>query len=1027
MTLMKDFELSGTAIGFSEDIIAAASCGIVVFDDQGQCVLANPKAAEIVGATVAQLRQQNFRRIDSWRTSGLLALAEQVLATGEKHKQDFHAISSFGKELWIGCKLSVFERDGRRYLLLVTVDNTKRVAAEQAAVKARNFLQQIINTVADPIFVKDRQHRYVLLNDVASEFAGRTAAELIGKTPHALFPAAEADAMRASDEEFFLTGKENTHEHLLTDRQGIVHHNVTRKTLYKDEQGNEYLVGVVRNIAPEKKMEAALRESEALYQSLVRELPCGIFRKDAAGRYVFVNDQFCRTNGLNAKDMLGRTPKEFGDHATYEERVPISGELLEQRIQLGKKGVANHEHIMRTGESILVDEVLVLADSSRKYFQVIKSPVRDLEGKVVGSQGIQFEITERVLAEDRLQKSESQYRMLFENMTQGLVCFRVEIEDGQAKDLTYVAVNAAYTRLTGRKNVVGRRISEVLPGIREADPELFERYARVAQTGQPEQFEINLKTLKQWCAVSAFSPQQNLVVAVFDFINERKQVEEQLRKLSRAVEQSSVSIVITDRQAHIEYVNPKFVEMTGYTFAEVAGKHPLFLQSGEPVFNQESNHKTLWATITSGQEWHGEFHNKRKNGEGFWEAVAISPIKSADGFITHFVIIKEDITKQKQLEDEFRQAQKMEAFGNLAAGVAHDFNNLLTAILGNVEIINAEAPMQALQQESMVEIAEAAERAANLTRQLLLFSRRKAMRPEVLELNEVVENMSKMLRRLLGENLTLQTRYGSGTTPVMADSGMLEQVLMNLAVNSRDAMPKGGELMIETELLLITEATPRRRIGHFVCLTVRDTGSGITPQDLEHIFEPFFTTKEVGKGTGLGLATVFGIIEQHKGWIEVESRIGKGTAFHLYLPRHEKTTETEFITRPKPANPSGVETILLVEDEAAVRKLARNILQRFGYHVLEADSPVTALEFWREHHTKIALLFTDMVMPGQMTGLELSQQLLAEKPSLKVIYTSGYTDEMLKEGSALRESPNFLQKPYLPDELLKTVRTALDT
>lgn len=1024
---MKDFELSSVVIGFSKDIIAAASCGILVYDDQGQCLLANPKAAEIVGATVAQMEQQNFRQIVSWRNSGLLSLAEQVLATGENQKQDLHATSSFGKEMWISCKLSVFEREGRKYLLMITVDNTQRAAAEQASRKSQNFLAQIINAVGDPIFVKDREHRIVMVNDACCQLNKRSREDLIGKTVRDYYPPADAEIMWANDEHVFQTGQEHVNEDNITDAEGKIYSVFTKKTRYVDADGNMFLVGVMRNLTPQRQVEAALRESEALYQSLVRELPCGIFRKDAAGRYVFVNDQFCRTNGLNGKDMLGRTPKEFGEHMTYAERTLLPNELIEQRIQLGEKGVSNHEHIMRTGENILVDEVLLLADGSRKYFQVIKSPVRNLAGEIIGSQGIQFEITERVLAEDRLQKSESQYRLLFENMTQGLVCFRVEFKDGKAIDLTYVAVNAAYTRLTGRKNVVGRRISEVLPGVREADPELFERYVRVSQTGQPEQFEINLKTLKQWCSVSAFSPQQDLVVVVFDFINERKLVEEQLRKLSRAVEQSSVAIVITDMHAHIEYVNPKFVEMTGYTFAEVVGKHPLFMQSGEPVFNQESNHKKLWATITSGQEWHGEFFNRKKNGEGFWEAVAISPIKSADELITHFVIIKEDITKQKQLEDEFRQAQKMEAFGNLAAGVAHDFNNLLTAILGNVEIINAEAPLQALQQESMAEITEAAERAANLTRQLLLFSRRKAMQPKVLELNEVVENMSKMLRRLLGENLTLQTRYGSGTAPVLADSGMLEQVLMNLAVNSRDAMPKGGELIIETEVVHITEATPRRRIGHFVCLTVRDTGSGITSQDMEHIFEPFFTTKEVGKGTGLGLATVFGIIEQHKGWIEVESQVGKGTAFHLYLPRHEKSAETEFITRAKIINPSGAETILLVEDEPSVRKLARNILQRFGYQVIEADSPVVALEIWREKHSQISLLFTDMVMPGQMTGLELSQQLLAEKPSLKVVYTSGYTDEMLKEGSALRESPNFLQKPYLPDDLLKTIRTALDS
>jgi len=572
-----------------------------------------------------------------------------------------------------------------------------------------------------------------------------------------------------------------------------------------------------------------------------------------------------------------------------------------QKQHLGKQGADNHRHIMQTGESIVVDEVMTLADGTTKYYQVIKSPVTDNTGKIIGSQGIQFDITRR------------------------------------------------------------------------------------------------------------------------------REAEEQLRKLSRAVEQSPVSIIITDNQARIEYVNPKFIQMTGFTLAEVAGQPPLFMRSGEPVFGHHSTHKKMWATITAGGEWRGEFHNKKKCGEAFWESVTISPIKSANGEITHFVILKEDITRHKQLEGEFRQAQKMEAFGSLSAGVAHDFNNILTAILCNVEVIEGESPLDAVQVEALAEVKTAGERAANLTRQLLLFSRQKPMQTRLVQVNEVVENMGKMLRRLIGEHIQLKAEYGAGDTPVIADASMLEQVLLNLAVNSRDAMPKGGELTISTESLTIEAATGRRRPGRFVRFSVSDTGSGISAPDLEHIFEPFFTTKEVGKGTGLGLATVFGIIEQHKGWIEVESVVGSGTTFHIFLPRHEAVSDTEFITNPKPRAQGGCETILLVEDEPALRKLARTIFTRLGYKVYEAGSAVAAIEVWQQHQAEIKLLFTDMVMPGKMSGLELGQRLLQDKPGLKVVYTSGYTDEMLKEGSELRHSPNFLEKPYGTEVLLRKIRTALDS
>jgi PAS domain S-box-containing protein len=528
---------------------------------------------------------------------------------------------------------------------------------------------------------------------------------------------------------------------------------------------------------------------------------------------------------------------------------------------------------------------------------------------------------------------------------------------------------------------------------------------------------------KTWFSVSVYSPKPEHIVAVLDVITEQKQAVEELRKLSRAMEQSPVSIVITDPQGNIEYVNPKFLDVTGYTREEVMGQNPRFLKSEA---TPEKLYRNLWATIKAGREWHGELCNRRKNGKLFWESVSISPIIGTDGAITHFLAAKEDITAHRLLEEEFRQAQKMEAFGRLAAGVAHDFNNLLTVIIGNVGMLNLAGSLDGEQLEALKEITGSAERAANLTRQLLMFSRRKAIQPKVLQVNEVVENMGKMLHRLIGEDILLTTHFTEDNTRALVDPGMLEQVLMNLAVNSRDAMPKGGELTIETATLEVIHPTGRQRPGCFVRLSVKDTGTGITAKNMEHIFEPFFTTKEVGKGTGLGLATVFGIVAQHKGWIDVESQVGSGTTFHIHLPGHEATADTVLLTRPKVRQQGGAETILLVEDDPSVRSLARGILSRYGYQVLEVDSGVAALEVWKQHQTRIDLLFTDIVMPGQISGLELSQQLLKDKPGVKIVYTSGYTDEMLNEGSALRRTRNFVEKPYSPDVLLEKIRTALD-
>ena len=313
---------------------------------------------------------------------------------------------------------------------------------------------------------------------------------------------------------------------------------------------------------------------------------------------------------------------------------------------------------------------------------------------------------------------------------------------------------------------------------------------------------------------------------------------------------------------------------------------------------------------------------------------------------------------------------------------------------------------------------------------MLTFSRRQLFQPEPLDLNEVVANTSKMLQRIIGEHIGLETHFAPGGAPLKADRTMMEQILMNLAVNSRDAMPKGGRLIIQTAAVVISEAdaqaNPKTRPGSFIRLKITDTGCGMTPETLDRIFEPFFTTKEVGKGTGLGLATVFGIVAQHYGWIEVESKLNSGTTFDIYLPRlaESEKFQTEFTRAPEISG--GNETILLVEDEAPVRSLARTVLEHKGYQILEADSGPSALVIWQKHRDMIDLLLTDMVMPGGVSGQELATHLRSEKPALKVIYNSGYTDEILGANSPLRDNPDFMEKPFSPDKLLKQVRDCLD-
>ncbi len=407
-----------------------------------------------------------------------------------------------------------------------------------------------------------------------------------------------------------------------------------------------------------------------------------------------------------------------------------------------------------------------------------------------------------------------------------------------------------------------------------------------------------------------------------------------------------------------------------------------------------------------------------------------SPVRDKHGRYYGRIWAFRDMTEQRGLESQFRQSQKMEAFGQLAGGVAHDFNNILSVIELQASMLKAGGNLSLEQLEIAGEIGKAVDRAANLTRQLLLFSRKQTMQPRDLNLKELVENMTRMLQRTLGEQIELQFKFSDETLAVRADAGMIDQILLNLAVNARDAMPKGGQIRIETSAIEFDETTAPQTVGarpgSFVCLSVTDTGTGIPPEILPRIFEPFFTTKEVGKGTGLGLATVFGIVEQHKGWINVDSEVGRGTTFRVFLPRQSKAGDTAFFSPSQSPARGGNETLLLVEDEPAVRDTVRVVLSRLGYRVLEAATGDEALVVWEARRAEIRLLLTDLVMPGSLTGIELAEKLQAEEPRLKVIYASGYSAEIAGKQFPLEEGVNFLAKPFDWHKLAHVVRERLD-
>ncbi len=640
-------------------------------------------------------------------------------------------------------------------------------------------------------------------------------------------------------------------------------------------------------------------------------------------------------------------------------------------------------------------------------------------------------------------------------------------------------------------------------------------------------------------------------IVVFRDMTERREAVERLRKLSHAVEQSPVSVVITDTHGNIEYVNPKFTQVTGYSSDEVLGLTPRILRSGEVP---PEVYRELWTTITAGREWRGEFHNRKKDGELFWEFASISPILDEQGRITHFVAVKEDITERKKaeetlagrehrfrslienaqdiitiidiegtirfqspaakrilgrapeefvgksafdflhpddapgvqaamrriiespevpqtslfrfrhangsfrtmegigkvlpgggspqivvnsrdvtdsraLEEQLRQAQKMEAVGRLAGGIAHDFNNLLTAIMGYAELATGRLRPEDPSRLELSEIEKAAQRAADLTRQLLAFSRKQVLQPRVISLNRIVSDTDKMLRRLIGEDIELVTLLNDRLGSVKADTGQIEQVLLNLAVNARDAMPKGGKLTIETSEVALDESYSVFHFdvppGRYVLLAVSDTGTGMDAKTLSHVFEPFFTTKEAGKGTGLGLSTVYGVVKQSGGHVTVYSEPGVGTTFKIYLPRVEGLPEEARRPPRQARQAAATETVLVVEDEEAVRRLVCRSLEAHGYKTLPSARASEALLVCEEHAGEIHLMLTDVVMPN-LSGRELAQRAAAFRPRMKVLFMSGYTDDAIVRHGVLDAGTPFLQKPFTPSALASKVREVLD-
>ena len=539
-------------------------------------------------------------------------------------------------------------------------------------------------------------------------------------------------------------------------------------------------------------------------------------------------------------------------------------------------------------------------------------------------------------------------------------------------------------------------------------------------------------TGKTWEGSYSFNPirdEQGVItgsIVVARDITEHKKAEAERERLMTAIDQADETVVITNKEGVILYTNPIFEQTTGYSCEEAKGKNPRILKSDQ---QDDAFYHNLWQTLTNGETWRGRLINKRKNETLYTEEATISPVLDPAGNIVNYVAVKRDITDQIELKSQLQQAQKMDSIGQLAGGVAHDFNNKLQVILGYTEMALGQTGLSDGLHEPLIEIQKAARHSSDLTRQLLAFARKQTIFPEILDLNATVKEMLNMLRRLIGEHIDLLWEPGVDLWPVKMDPSQIDQILANLSVNARDAIEGIGKVTLLTRNITIDQAgspsQPDCIPGDYVQLSFSDNGCGMKKEVLEKVFEPFFTTKEVGKGTGLGLATLYGIVKQNNGLTTVYSTQKHGTTFKIYLPRcSDEEVAAEEAAEKKPTE-RGHETILLVEDETVLLNLGQQMLEALGYTVLPANLPEEALRIAEKYSGKIDLLLTDVILP-EMNGQDLAAQLKKTLPKLKCIFMSGYTADVIARNNVLGEGVHFIQKPFSIPELAAKVREVLN-
>jgi PAS domain S-box-containing protein len=982
--------------------------GIFAKDAAGRHIFANTALAEFAGLSVEEiLGRTDFDMVtDRAQAEAYRADDVAVIQSGRKMiipdeaRTDFSGRTRFLQTIKIPF---IVPETGGPGVLGVCIDITERKLAENSLAATSALLEALLANTNDHIYFKDLESRFVRFSmNMLEHFKLSNPDELMGRIDFDFFTDEHARPAFEAEQEIIRTGQPVLNlEEKITHIDGRIGWNSTSKMPWRDRAGNIIgTMGISRDITARKKAEDSLR----LFRTLIDQSNDSIEVVDAATyRYLDVNERACISHGYTRKEFLSLSVSDVDPDFGH----PMQ-ERNEKELQAEGSIIFESRHQRKDGTTFPVEVTVRLVQLDRSYLVAM---VRD--------------ITERKRAEEQLLWKTAFLEAQVHSALDGIMVVDSErkliLQNHRLNELwnnpdAFVIGNTSPQRL----DIVTRQVK---------NPKSFTEkidwlYEHPDETSRDEIELIDGKILDRYSA-PVRDRAGKFYGRIWNFrdITEQKRTETRFRRL---VDSNAQGVFFWKITGEITDANDAFLKLVGYT-REV-------LKAGS----------MSWAAMTPPEYQHLDVRAvKEITDTGFcatyekefirMDGTRVSILLGAANFQDNpdegvsFVL---DLSAHKRLEQQFRQSQKMEAIGQLASGVAHDFNNILAVIQIQSDLLRSETGLPPDALNLAKEIGNAAQRAANLTRQLLLFSRKQVMQPRELDLNVTINSMMHILRRTLGENIEMQFKFAMQSLFIHADPGMIDQVLLNLAVNARDAMNSSGKLIIETSAAEFDETTPAHsaqiRHGKFICLSVSDTGTGIAPENLAKIFDPFFTTKEVGKGTGLGLATVFGIVQQHQGWINVYSEPGHGATFRIYLPRITRISNDTTMTQKIESARGGKETILLVEDENTLRNSVRTVLSRLGYRVLDAANGTEALDIWKQHRDEIQLVLTDMVMPGGISGKQLGEQLLKDNPKLKIIYASGYSAEVIDKNFPLKEGVNFLAKPFEMQKLSKIIRDNLD-